>query len=57
MKILHTIQVAEILGRTQETIRKMCIDGRLPAIKIGDRWFILEEKLEEMLTLTDFSKR
>lgn len=39
-------QVAELLGCTERSVRKMCASGRLPASKSGVTWLIAPADLE-----------
>lgn len=40
---------AEALGLVEETVRTMIRDGRLPATKVGRKWWILEDNLKALL--------
>lgn len=44
--ILYTLQeAADFLGVTERTLRQYIHDQRLPAQKIGNKWFIWERNL------------
>ena len=42
-------EAAALLGFTAQTVRFAVRDGRLPAFKIGKRWFIPREPLDRLL--------
>ena len=45
-------QVAEHLHMTPRTVRDMCHDGRLVASKVGKRWLITEQAVQDYLEQT-----
>lgn len=46
----NTKEVAELLHRTVNTIRRYVKSGKLKAQKVGNEWFITGRTLEEFLT-------
>ena len=38
--LLSTAKVCELFGIHPNTCRRYCIEGKLPARKIGQRWYI-----------------
>ena len=46
---LTTEEVSERLKLTSLTIRRMCLDGRIPAAKVGRHWIIRESDLNAYL--------
>lgn len=42
-------EVAEIISISPITVQRMCLEGRLPALKIGREWRIPIEKSERWL--------
>ncbi len=47
---LHTVQdIAAQSKSSDQTIRKLCADGVLPAVKIGRKWLIPDSKWHEYL--------
>ena len=48
-KLLTTREVADILRMRIETITRKAERGLLPAIKVGGRWRIPEDRLEALL--------
>lgn len=42
IKYLSTTEYAKRVGKNQATIKKHCANGRIPNIKIGKYWYILE---------------
>jgi len=50
LPVTYTVeQVAQILHRTPETIRRLINQGKIPAAKIGGRFVITEETLQKLL--------
>lgn len=50
MKLLTTTQVAEMIQMDVVTVRRWARQGRLPAIKVGNRWRIEPDFLESLQT-------
>lgn len=48
-EILNTKDVAEILGISYQTVRKECAEGRIPAVKVGRKYFVTRENLYKLL--------
>ena len=44
---MSSLQAANVLGASQVTVSQLCQHGRLPAIKIANRWLIARPALEE----------
>jgi excisionase family DNA binding protein len=44
-RLLTVAEVADYLGQAPRTIHEWIRKGELPGIKIGRRWFIVEEDL------------
>ena len=42
-KLLSVKQYAELKGKNPDRVRYYCNSGRLPAIKVGNRWRIDED--------------
>ncbi len=42
-------ELATILNRSVESIRRLIKDGKIPAVKIGGRYVITEEILQKLL--------
>ena len=40
-------QAAKLLGAKHVTVSQLCQSGRLPAVKIANRWLIRKDVLEE----------
>jgi len=49
IRVLSPAQVAERLQVSTETIRRLCRERQLKAIRIGRQWRIREQDLEEYL--------
>ena len=45
-------EVAVLLKTTRQQIRKMIQSGELPAVKVGREWRILEEQIQNLLTMS-----
>ena len=43
--ILNTEAVSELLGISQQTVRIQCMQGELPATKLGRRWYVSRDRL------------
>lgn len=48
-KVLTTIQIAEFLAVSQETVARWCLEGRLPAFKIGGQWRVRRSDLNRII--------
>lgn len=46
--LLSVKQAAEMLGRSDSTVRGWCRDKTLPATKIGRTWYVSRAALEEL---------
>lgn len=47
--VLNTETVASLLGVSVQTVRIQCVEGELPGVKIGRRWFVPRDRLVEFL--------
>lgn len=43
-------QLLERVPTTRATVAEWCKSGKLPAVKLGNKWFIRADKLEEILS-------
>lgn len=46
--IFNVKQVAEMVGKSESTVRGWCKDGTLPATKMGRSWLVSREALERL---------
>lgn len=44
-------QVARIMGVSSRQVRKMCTNGKLPAMKFGSQWRINKEQFSRKVDL------
>ena len=51
-QVLTVKEVAVLLKTTRQQIRKMIQFGELPAVKVGREWRILEEQIQNLLTMS-----
>lgn len=51
-QVLTVKEVAVLLKTTRQQIRKMIQAGELPAVKVGREWRILEEQIQNLLTMS-----
>ena len=51
-EILTVKEAAAQLKTTRQQIRKMIQSGELPAVKVGREWRILEEQIQNLLTMS-----
>lgn len=49
MSWLHPVHVAEMFGIPLSTVHLLIRRGDIPAVRVGRRWMIPKERLEEML--------
>jgi excisionase family DNA binding protein len=49
-------EAAKRTGRHPEVLRRWCIDGRLPAVRVGRTWAISRESLTTLMTHRDRSR-
>jgi excisionase family DNA binding protein len=49
IELLGAEEVAALLGVKESTIWRWCREGRLPALKVGKRWRVRREALEDFL--------
>ena len=42
-------ELARILNRSVESVRRLIKDGKIPAVKIGGRYVITEDTLQKLL--------
>lgn len=47
--ILNTEMMAKLLNVSEQTVRKECSSGRLPATKIGRRWICPRDRFVAFL--------
>lgn len=58
MKFYEVGEVREILGlKSDLTVRKYIVSGKLKARKVGGRWKIAEENLRAFLTSSDIKEK
>lgn len=43
-------QVGQILHRTEQTVRRMIKDGKIPAIRVGGGFIITQETVDKILS-------
>ena len=55
-ELLSTEEVAEYLGVGQVTVYRWCREGSLPCLKIGRRWRVRREGLEEFIRKSERSE-
>src|SRR5436305_1663403 len=55
-QLLGTEEVAEYLGVGQVTVYRWCREGSLPCLKIGRRWRVRREALEEFVRRSERSQ-
>src|SRR3954453_9355832 len=55
-ELLGTEEVAEYLGVGQVTVYRWCREGSLPCLKIGRRWRVRREALEEFVRRSERSQ-
>jgi|GEM_PF-5828522 len=48
-RLLHLREVAEYLGLCHDTVHRMCREGRLPYVKIGNRIRVEPEELSKWI--------
>lgn len=51
-QVLTVKEAAALLKTTRQQIRKMIQSGELPAVKVGREWRILEEQIQNLLTMS-----
>ena len=51
-QVLTVKEVAVLLKTTRQQIRKMIQSGELPAVKVGREWRILEDQIQNLLTMS-----
>jgi excisionase family DNA binding protein len=50
LPVTYTVQeIAKILHRTPQTIRRLIKDGKLPAVRVGGGYLITDETLQKLL--------
>ena len=49
-RIVSLAEAARRSGRNPEVLRRWCIDGRIPAMRIGRAWAITEETLALLIS-------
>lgn len=45
--LLRPSHIAELLGYSCAQVRELCRSGELPAVKVGNRWFVPKSKFLE----------
>src|SRR5215217_9736448 len=55
-QLLRTEEVAEYLGVGPVTVYRWCREGSLPCVKIGRRWRVRREALEEFVRRSERSQ-
>lgn len=43
--VLTPREVAELMGLSAESVRRMCASGTLPAFKVGKSWRVVRDRL------------
>lgn len=46
--LLDTDALSHLLGLCAATVRDLCRDGELPAVKLGGRWFVSKRELSAL---------
>lgn len=46
--ILSVDDMSRLLKRTNDTVTKLCREGRLPAVQIGKSWYVKKEDFAEL---------
>ncbi len=46
-QFVSSSEAAQLLGAAHVTVSQLCQSGRLPAVKIANRWLIRKDVLEE----------
>ena len=54
-ELLGAEEVAELVGVKETTVYKWCKEGKLPCLKVGKRWRIRREALEDFLKRSEHS--
>lgn len=49
MEWMTTAEAAEFLRTSESGCRRLCQLGEIPAAKVGKRWLVSKDRLEEML--------
>ena len=47
--LLSPADLADITGQCEATMRSMCAKGRLPAVKVGKRWYVPKPAMVEFV--------
>ncbi|HIS40768.1 MAG TPA: helix-turn-helix domain-containing protein [Candidatus Aphodovivens avistercoris] len=47
--ILNTGMLSSLLNVSEQTVRKECALGHIPAVKVGRRWFVPRDRFIEFL--------
>jgi hypothetical protein len=56
-KMLSLAQAAERSGYEVSALRRLAINDKFPAQKIGNQWVVSEAKLEKWMSSADFRKK
>lgn len=54
-RLLTTADVATRLGVARQTVARMCREGRLPCLEIGNRYRVEPNALEKFLTASTYT--
>jgi len=54
--LISLSEAAKRTGRHPEVLRRWCIDGRLPAVRVGRTWAISRESLATLISHRDRSR-
>ena len=54
-EILDVGEVATLLRRSQRTVRRLCANGELPAVKLGGTWLVNARRLYALLGMAQDS--
>lgn len=49
--IMNIHEVAEVLHCSSKTVSKLCREGKIKAMKVGKGWGILQQSLEEFVSI------
>lgn len=45
--LLTPAHLARLLGTSEHTVREQCRNGELPAVKVGQRWYVPKSRFAE----------
>ncbi len=44
-----TAEVSKIIHRTEETVRRLIKEGKIPAVRVGGRYLVTKETVDKLL--------